>query len=232
VLDHVTGVVSVLGGTRYKYEDFWALKELNLTLDQDESLGIIGPNGGGKSTLLKIIARIMKPDRGEILTSGSLVPVLELGIGFHRDLTVKENAVVYGVLMGISRSAMRSRIDSILDFSGLARFEDALLKNLSSGMQVRLAFSIAMETSADIFLIDEALAVGDRAFREKCLERFRELKRQNRSIVLVSHDMDLVKAYCENALYLRSGEVRAYGPSEEVTRKYIEESKSFGKAAV
>jgi lipopolysaccharide transport system ATP-binding protein len=230
LLDHIAGAVSVLGGTRYKYEEFWALKELSLTLDQHQSLGIIGPNGSGKSTLLKLIARIMKPDRGEILTSGTLVPVLELGIGFHRDLTVKENAVVYGVIMGISRSEMKKRIDSILEFSGLARFEDALLKNLSSGMQVRLAFSIAVETNADIFLIDEALAVGDQAFREKCLDRFREFKKQNKSIVLVSHDMELINAFCENALYLHGGEARAYGSSEEITHRYIEASRRSGKA--
>ena len=217
-----------MGGTRYKYEEFWALKELSLTLDQHQSLGVIGPNGSGKSTLLKLIAKIMKPDRGEILTTGSLVPVLELGIGFHRDLTVKENALVYGVIMGISRSEMRKRIDSILEFSGLARFEDALLKNLSSGMEVRLAFSIAVETNADILLVDEALAVGDEAFRERCLERFREFKRQNKSIVLVSHDMELVNTFCENALYLQAGEAKAYGPSNEITRQYIEASRRSG----
>jgi len=230
ILDHIAGAVSILGGTRYKYEEFWAIKELNLTLDQHQSLGVIGPNGSGKSTLLKLIAKIMKPDRGEISTTGSMVPVLELGIGFHRDLTVKENALVYGVIMGISRSEMRKRIDSILEFSGLARFEDALLKNLSSGMEVRLAFSIAVETNADIFLVDEALAVGDEAFREKCLERFREFKRQNKSIVLVSHDMELVNTFCENALYLQAGEAKAYGPSNEITRQYIEVSRRPGNA--
>jgi lipopolysaccharide transport system ATP-binding protein len=230
ILDHLAGATSVLGGTRYKYEEFWALRQLNLTLDQNQSLGIIGPNGSGKSTLLKLIANIMKPEKGEVLTYGTLVPVLELGIGFHRDLTVKENAIVYGVLMGIARSEMRKRIGPILDFSGLTRFEDALLKNLSSGMQVRLAFSIAVETNADVFLIDEALAVGDEAFKVKCLERFREFKRQNKSIVLVSHDMELVNTFCENALYLKNGETKAYGPSSEITRQYIEASRSSGNA--
>jgi lipopolysaccharide transport system ATP-binding protein len=230
VLDHIAGTLSILGGTRYRYEEFWAIKELNLTLDRHQSLGIIGPNGSGKSTLLKLIANIIKPDKGEILTSGTLVPVLELGIGFSGDLTVKENATVYGVIMGISRLEIRRRIDSILEFSGLARFEDALLKNLSTGMQVRLAFSIAVETKADIFLIDEALAVGDQAFKEKCLDRFREFKRQNKSIVLVSHDMELINAFCENALYLQAGEARAYGPSDEITRQYVEASRASAKS--
>jgi len=230
ILDHLAGAASVLGGARYKYEEFWALKELNLTLDQNQSLGIIGTNGSGKSTLLKLIANILKPDRGELLKSGNFVPVLELGIGFHRDLTVKENTIVYGVLMGIPRSEMRKRISPILDFSGLARFEDAPLKNLSSGMQVRLAFSIAVETNGDVFLIDEALAVGDEAFKAKCLDRFREFKKQNKSIVLVSHDMQLVNTFCERALYLKSGETMAYGSSNEITRQYLEATRRAGNA--
>ena len=225
VLDHVAGVVSIIGGARYKYEEFWALKELSLALRARESLGIIGPNGSGKSTLLKLIAHVMKPDRGKISVHGSLVPVLELGIGFHGDLTVRENAIVYGVIMGISRSEMRDRLDSILEFSDLERFQDAFLRNLSSGMQVRLAFSIAVETDADIFLIDEALAVGDEAFREKCLERFREFKRRGKSIVLVSHDMKLINTFCESALYLESGVARAWGPSEEITEQYLDAAK-------
>lgn len=133
ILDHMAGLRSAMGGRRYSYEEFWALKEVSFRLQQSESLGIIGPNGSGKSTLLKLIARVMKPDKGTIKTNGSIVPVLELGIGFHGDLTVKENALVYGVIMGLPRSEMRKRTDSILDFAGLTRFQDARLKSLSSG---------------------------------------------------------------------------------------------------
>jgi lipopolysaccharide transport system ATP-binding protein len=220
ILDHVASALSV-GEDRYSYEEFWALKDINLKLEHGESLGLIGPNGSGKSTLLKLIARVMKPDRGTIRTNGSIVPVLELGIGFHGDLTVKENALVYGVIMGLPRSEISKRTDSILDFAGLTRFQDAKLKSLSSGMQVRLAFSIAIQTEADIFLVDEALAVGDMEFQEKCLNKFREFKNEKKSIVLVSHSMELVKSFCEKTLYLLGGEPRALGPSEEVTAQYI-----------
>ena len=166
----------------------------------------------------------MKPDKGKVEVNGSLVPVLELGIGFHGDLTVRENAIVYGVIMGISRMQMRDRLPLILEFAGLERFQDALLRNLSTGMQVRLAFSIAVETDADIFLVDEALAVGDEAFKAKCLERFREFKRQGKSIVLVSHDMNLINTFCESTVYLRNGSEVACGPSQEITGKYLEAS--------
>ena len=223
VVDHIAGALSVLEGKRYSYEEFWALRAVNFRLEHGESLGIIGPNGSGKSTLLKIIARIMRPDKGIVRTEGSMATVLELGIGFHGDLTVKENALIYGVIMGLRRSEMEKRNDSILDFAGLTRFQDAKLKNLSSGMQVRLAFSIAIQTEADIFLVDEALAVGDAEFQNKCLDKFHAFKKLNKSIVLVSHSMDLVRAFCEKTLYLANGEVRAFGPSEEVTNRYTQD---------
>jgi lipopolysaccharide transport system ATP-binding protein len=155
--------------------------------------------------------------------NGSLASILELGIGFHNDLTVKENALVYGVLMGLRRSEAKKRIDSIISFADLARFQDARFKNLSSGMQVRLAFSIAIETRAEIFLVDEALSVGDIEFQEKCLDRFRELKKEGKSIALVSHRIDLIKAFCEKALYLQNGELKSFGPSEDVVSRYLED---------
>jgi lipopolysaccharide transport system ATP-binding protein len=224
VVDYITSALSILEGKRYSYEEFWALKKVSLELEHGESLGIIGPNGSGKSTLLKLIARIMKPDKGTISTSGSVATVLELGTGFHGDLTVKENAQVYGVIMGLPRSGMKERIGPILDFAGLTRFQDARLKNLSSGMQVRLAFSIAIQTEADIFLVDEALAVGDMDFQQKCLEKFREFKKQRKSIVFVSHSMDLIRGFCEKTLYLQGGEATAFGPSEEVTSRYVNDT--------
>jgi lipopolysaccharide transport system ATP-binding protein len=226
VVDYIAGALSILEGKRYSYEEFWALKKVSLELEHGESLGIIGPNGSGKTTLLKLIARIMKPDEGAISTSGSMATVLELGIGFHGDLTVKENAQVYGVIMGLPRSEMKKRMDPILDFAGLTRFQDAKLKSLSSGMVVRLAFSIAIQTEADIFLVDEALAVGDMDFQQKCLEKFREFKKQGKSIVFVSHSMALIRDFCEKTLYLQGGEARAFGPSEEAINRYVEDAKS------
>ena len=224
VLDHIAGALSVLEGKRYAYEEFWALKQVSLELGEGESLGIVGPNGSGKSTLLKLIAGVMKPDVGTITTNGTIAPVLELGIGFHGDLTVKENALIYGVLMGLRRSEMKKRTEAILDFAGLNRFQDAKLKNLSSGMQVRLAFSIAIQTEPDIFLIDEALAVGDAEFQEKCLGKFREFKKERKSIVLVSHSMALIREFCEKTMYLLNGEVRALGASETTTARYLDDS--------
>jgi lipopolysaccharide transport system ATP-binding protein len=226
VVDYVASALSVLEGKRYSYEELWALKEVNFKLERGESMGIIGPNGSGKSTLLKLTARIMRPDKGAITTDGSMATVLELGVGFHGDLTVKENTRVYGVIMGFPRSEMRKRTGSILDFAGLTRFQDAKLKNLSSGMQVRLAFSIAIQTEADIFLVDEALAVGDMEFQQKCLDKFREFKKEKKSIVLVSHSMDLIRGFCEKTLYLQGGEARAFGPSEEAINRYVEDAKS------
>lgn len=230
ILDHIAGALSVLEGERFSYEEFWALKGISFKLESGESLGIIGPNGSGKSTLLKVVARVMKPDKGTIRTSGSIAPVLELGIGFHGDLTVKENALVYGVIMGLPRSEMKKRTDAILEFAGLTRFQDARLKNLSSGMQVRLAFSIAIQVEPDIFLVDEALAVGDAEFQRKCLEKFREFKNEKKSIVLVSHSMDLVREFCEKTLYLLNGEPRSYGVTDEATNRYLEDMK--GSSAV
>jgi lipopolysaccharide transport system ATP-binding protein len=225
ILDQLAGALSVLEGKRYSYEEFWALKEISFELSRGESLGVIGPNGSGKSTLLKLMARVMRPDKGQIETKGSIAPVLELGIGFHGELTVKENAVVYGVIMGLRRSEIKKRTASILDFAGLTRFQDAKLKSLSSGMQVRLAFSIAIQTEADVFLVDEALGVGDMEFQQKCLDKFREFKREMKTIVLVSHSMEQISSFCEKTLYLLNGETRAIGPSTEAIGRYLEDLK-------
>lgn len=221
ILENIAGILSVLDDRRYSHEQFWALKDVSFRLEDGDSIGIVGPNGSGKSTLLKLIARTMKPDRGRITYNGSVAPILELGIGFQGDITVKENALIYGIILGIPRTQLKKRLPSILEFAGLSRFEDAKLKNLSSGMTVRLGFSIAIESNPDIFLVDEALAVGDMEFQQKCLDKFREFKKEGKSIVLVSHSMDLVKGFCENALYLLNGETRAFGPSTEVTQRYI-----------
>ena len=225
IIENVASILS--GGRRYDYEEFWALKEINLKLTHGDSLGIIGPNGSGKSTLLKLMAHVMKPDKGSVETIGSIAPILELGIGFHGDLTVKENAVVYGVILGMPLSEVKKRIDRIMEFAGLTRFKDAKLKNLSSGMQVRLAFSIVMQTDADIYLIDESLSGGDMEFQQRCLEKFRDFKKEEKSIILVSHNMDLVRRFCERSLYLLDGEARAVGSSQETTSRYIDDMKTY-----
>ncbi len=155
VLDRLGGLLSIRRG---EYDErFWAVKEVSFVLDEGDSMGIIGSNGSGKSTLLKMIAKVIKPTKGTMTIAGSVVPILELGVGFHPDLSVRENASVYGVIMGLRRSEIKSRLESVLGFAGLERFQDARLRTLSSGMQVRLAFSIAIQTDADTFLVDEDL---------------------------------------------------------------------------
>lgn len=221
VLDQIAGALSLFEAQRYNYEELWALKGVSFELEKGESLGIIGPNGSGKSTLLKIIAGVMRLDKGRVITNGSATTILELGIGFHDDLTVKENAVIYGVIMGLSRHEMKSKTESILEFAGLGRFRDAKLRTLSSGMRVRLAFSIAVQTEANVFLVDEALTVGDQDFQEKCLNKFRDFKKQGRTIVLVSHNLNLVGSFCEKTLYLCNGELKSFGPSAVSVAKYL-----------
>ncbi|HKM49742.1 MAG TPA: ABC transporter ATP-binding protein, partial [Candidatus Bathyarchaeia archaeon] len=223
ILEHVA---SLLAFEDKSYEEFWALKNIHFSLARGESLGIIGPNGSGKSTLLKLMARVMKPNKGTIETTGSIAPILELGVGFHGDLSVKENAEVYGIILGISRSQMKRLVDPIIQFASLEKFRDTRLKHLSSGMQIRLAFSIAIQTAADIFLVDEALAVGDMEFQQKCLEKFRELKKNKKSIVLVSHDLNLIENYCEKCLYLLNGETVVFGTTQDAIRHYLGNMKS------
>jgi len=222
VLENIAALFQILGGRRFAYEEFWALRGVNFSIEDGESLGVIGENGSGKSTLLKIIANILRPDRGEVAVKGRIAPILELGVGFHPELTVRENALIYGSVMGLKNREIERRMRAILEFSGLERFKDAKLKNLSSGMQMRLAFSIAVETEPDIFLIDEALAVGDMEFQQKCLDKFEQFKAERREIILVSHDMNLVRRYCEKTLLLSRGEQISFGVTEEIIDKYAE----------
>jgi len=220
VLENISALFQILGGRRFAYEEFWALRGVSFSIEDGESLGVIGENGSGKSTLLKIIANILRPDRGKIKVNGRIAPVLELGVGFHPELTVRENALIYGSVMGLKNREIDRRMRAILEFSGLERFKDAKLKNLSSGMQMRLAFSIAVETEPDIFLIDEALAVGDIEFQQKCLNEFEQFKSEGRQIILVSHDMNLIKRFCKKSLLLSTGKQVCFGPTEEVVDKY------------
>ena len=210
-----------MSGKQFTYEEFWALKAVNLSVQYGESVGIIGENGSGKSTLLKLVANILRPNRGEVNVTGKIAPILELGVGFHPDLTVKENILVYGSIMGLRNSQIKQRMNSILEFSGLDRFRDAKLKNLSSGMQMRLGFSVAIESNPDIFLVDEALAVGDMAFQQKCMNKFKDFKAEKKTIILVSHALNLVKDFCEKTVFLSKGEVVVSGNTAEVLEDYL-----------
>jgi len=221
ILENVAGALQILEGKRFTYEEFWALRAINFSVHFGESVGVIGENGSGKSTLMKVIANILRPNKGRVKATGKIAPVLELGVGFHPDLTVKENALIYGSIMGLKNSEVRKRMSSILKFSDLERFKDAKLKNLSSGMQMRLGFSVAIETEPDIFLIDEALAVGDMEFQQKCLNEFKKFKAEKKTIILVSHALDLVKEFCEKTLLLSRGEMISFGETETVIDEYV-----------
>lgn len=221
ILENIAAALQILEKERFTYEEFWALKAINFTVNPGESLGVIGENGSGKSTLLKIIANILRPDRGRVKASGKIAPILELGVGFHPELTVKENALIYGSIMGLKNSEVKKRLNSMLQFSGLERFKDAKLKNLSSGMQMRLGFSVAIETNPDIFLIDEALAVGDMEFQQKCMDKFKAFKGEKKTIILVSHALNLVKEFCEKTVFLSRGELIGFGKTEDIVNEYV-----------
>jgi len=204
-----------------QYEIFTVLKEVNFQAQNGECVGIIGDNGSGKSTLLKIIANILRPSRGAIKVKGKVTPFLELGVGFQPDLTVRENISVYGTVMGLSRKEIRDGMDEVIDFAGMRKFEDSKLKNLSSGMQVRLAFSTAIQTQPDILLVDEVLAVGDLDFQQKCFDVFNRYRQDGVTILLVSHDLNAVRRFCDKALLLRKGKQVAYGETGRIIDKYI-----------
>jgi len=222
ILDQVAGAFQLLKGGRFTYEEFWALKQVSFSLSKGESLGIIGANGSGKSTLLKIIARIIRPTKGNFEVSGRVAPILELGVGFQPELNVHDNVVIYASVLGLSNLESKRRMSSILEFAGLENFADAKLKNLSSGMQARLAFSVAMETDPDVYLIDEGLAVGDLDFQQKCLEKFKSFQRDGKSLILVSHSLGLIADFCHKTILLAQGEVAASGDTAEVIKRYTD----------
>ena len=203
------------------YEVFNALKDINFDVKEGEFFGIIGENGSGKSTLLKMIAGILYPSSGEVHIHKKVTPFLELGVGFHPDMTAVENIKTYGTIMGMSKHNIRSRTDDILEFAGLEKFRDAKLKNFSSGMQVRLAFSTAIQTDPEILLMDEVLAVGDMDFQQKCLDVLNNYRKEGVTIVFVSHDLGAVRRFCDRTLLLHKGEQITLGSTAEVIDRYV-----------
>jgi ABC-2 type transport system ATP-binding protein len=199
---------------------FHALRGISFEIKQGEFFGIVGRNGSGKSTLLKIIAGIYQPNKGKVSLKGKLVPFIELGVGFNPELTGRENVFLNGALLGFSRKEMEAQYDDIVQFAELERFMDQKLKNYSSGMQVRLAFSLATRSEADILLVDEVLAVGDADFQRKCFDYFRTLKKNKKTVIFVSHDMTAVREYCERAVLIEKSKIIAAGPSDSIASKY------------
>jgi lipopolysaccharide transport system ATP-binding protein len=204
-------------------ERFWVLRNVSFGIERGCTLGVVGRNGAGKSTLLRMIGALGRPDEGSIHVAGR-VALLNLGAGFHPELTGRESILVNGIIGGLTRREVMDRFDSIVAFSELEEYVDSPLRAYSSGMQMRLGFSIAIHSAPDVLLIDEVLAVGDLAFQRKCLDRIARLKADGCAIVLVSHDADVVQALCEQTLWLRAGHVAAYGPSTAVIPQYVAEA--------
>jgi ABC-2 type transport system ATP-binding protein len=202
------------------FEKQQALQDVSFEIKKGEFFGIVGRNGSGKSTLLKLLAGIYEPDKGNIQVNGKLTPFIELGVGFNPELTGRENVYLNGALLGFNRREMGAMYDDIVAFAELKRFMDQKLKNYSSGMQVRLAFSIAIRARSDILLIDEVLAVGDVSFQQKCYNYFDRLKEEKKTIVLVSHDMGAIKQFCDRALFINEGRVQQIGKPEEGAQAY------------
>lgn len=204
-----------------EYRELKALDGISFEIRKGEFFGIVGRNGSGKSTLLKLLAGIYQTDAGKIRMAGRLAPFIELGVGFNLELTARENVVLNGVMMGLTPQEARNRLDAVLEFAELSEFVDLKLKNYSSGMLVRLAFSLMMEVDADIMLIDEVLAVGDAAFQQKCGDAFREMKAMGKTVVLVTHDMRTVEDFCHRAMLIDGGQIQHIGDPDEVGRRYL-----------
>lgn len=208
------------------YECFEVLRGVDLAVPRGCFMGIVGSNGSGKSTLLKIIAGLLVADAGTVCVNGSVSALLELGLGFHPELTVEENVELYGTLLGYPRNDLRARVDAAITFAEIERFRDAKLKNLSTGMQMRLAFATALQAASEIMLLDEVLAVGDAAFQRKCLEVFAELKQRGTTVLLVSHNLEHVRRFCDHALLLEAGHVVLCDQPSAVIARYLSRSEA------
>jgi ABC-2 type transport system ATP-binding protein len=203
------------------FRELQALDGISFEIRQGEFFGIVGRNGSGKSTLLKLLASIYRADRGTIRMAGRLAPFIELGVGFNVELTARDNVVLNGVMMGLTPQETRDRLDAVIEFAELGEFVDLKLKNYSSGMLVRLAFSLMLEVDADILLIDEVLAVGDASFQQKCADAFHDMKVAGKTIVLVTHEMSTVEAFCHRAMLISDGRIEHIGDPGEVGRHYL-----------
>ena len=212
----------VLFRGRNRYEERWVLKGVNLHVEQGESVGLLGENGSGKSTLLKLLTRIIYPNRGAIDVQGKVSSLLELGAGFHPDLTGRENIYMNASIFGLSKQEIDRKLSEIIAFSELAPFIDTPVRTYSSGMYMRLAFSVAINVNADILLIDEILAVGDVNFQKKCFDRLRDLKKRGTTIVIVSHDLSSIEKICDRAVWLDDGSIQATGDTTKVIDQYMQ----------
>lgn len=210
-------------GSGAEVRDFWALRDVSFSVMQGEAVGLIGHNGAGKSTLLKILSRITEPTSGEVTYRGRIGSLLEVGTGFHPQLSGRDNVYLSGAILGMSRHEIARKFDEIVDFSGVEAFLDEPVKHYSSGMYLRLAFAVAAHLETDILLVDEVLAVGDLAFQRKCLGRMESIEREGRTIVFVSHNLSAVQALCRRAIVLQEGRIMCDGPVEEAVAAFVAE---------
>ena len=213
-----TLIENLIGGV--KKEKFWALKDIHLKIEKGERIGIIGPNGSGKTTLLEIITGITCPTKGRVVVNGKLVSLIELEAGFHPELTGEENVFLNGLLVGMSKEEIKSRLKKIISFADIGQFIDAPFYTYSEGMKLRLGFSIVAHTNPDIVLLDENMAVGDKDFKEKSYKKIKEFFRRGKTIVLVSHNMELIKKVCSRVIWLNKGKIKLQGKPEQVVLSY------------
>lgn len=206
-----------------RHEEFWALRDVSFEVAPGETVGIVGPNGAGKSTMLKLISRIVEPTGGQIEVNGRVGALLELGAGFHPDLTGRENVYLNGSILGLSRAEIDRKLDEIIAFAELERFVDVPVKHYSSGMHVRLGFSVAVHTEPEILLVDEVLAVGDQNFQVKCNQKITDLRREGMTISFVSHNLGAVRRMCDRAVWLDKGQVRSIGPPDDIIADYMDQ---------
>src|SRR2546423_14110319 len=214
---------------RRRFNELEALKDVSFAVERGEFFGIVGRNGSGKSTLLKCLAGIYRVDRGEVWMNGRVSTFIELGVGFNMDLAARDNVLINGVMLGLSPQEARERYERVIDFAELRKFEELKLKNYSSGMHVRLAFSVMIQVDADVLLIDEVLAVGDAAFQQKCFDVFHRMKDEGKTILFVTHDMGSVKRFCDRAMLIERGELQLIGKPSEIADNYLEIN--FGREA-
>lgn len=213
------------------YEDFWALNDISFDIPEGSTFGLIGSNGSGKSTLLKCLAKIYWPDKGTIAYNGRMAALLEVGSGFHHELSGRENIYLNGSILGMSKKEIDRKYDEIVEFSGVERFIDQPVKNYSSGMYVRLGFSVAISIEPDILVVDEVLAVGDAEFQEKCLQKFRDFKAAGRTVVMVSHSMDSISTMCDHAAWLNKGTLMTVGASDDTIAAYLDSVGEHGEGS-
>lgn len=213
-------------------KEFWALREVSFELNRGEAFGIIGSNGAGKSTILKLITGIMRPTRGSIVLNGRLSALIEVGAGFHPDLTGRENIYLNGTILGMRRAEIERKFDAIVEFSGLSDFIDTPVKRYSTGMYARLGFSVAAHVDPDILIVDEVLSVGDIVFQNRCLEKMNEIIRSGATVIFVSHNLRAISELCPRSILLEQGRITAAGPSQEVLKSYLENSSAQGRRSL